>query len=312
MLLAFDIDDSLKKPDFVGFGIQYRVGNDPKPRDVYNFLTFKALREKDEAANPPAAKPAKKTSKSKKSAPAPAPAPAAPAKPADFSFKASIRSPIQTFRWAHVPSVPINGLVTYVASAMFWNGADKPPVAKADVRGDDRCRLRHAPGLPQCRVHARLCELAGLCPALPELPDVLQKKGKHEIDLDPTPFIGPDGPYPWLGFEARKIMLDFLDELTADPAVSVDCYAYDFSNPEIVHRLEKLGNRLRIVIDNSGTHGRPTSEETKGAKLLTKSKASVKRHKFQGLQHNKIFIAKRDGKAFAVLTGSTNFALRGL
>jgi len=109
-------------------------------------------------------------------------------------------------------------------------------------------------------------------------------------------------------------MLDFLDELIADPAVSVDCYAYDFSNPEVVHRLEKLGNRLRIVIDNSGTHGRATSEETRGAKLLMKSagKANVKRHKFQGLQHNKIFIAKRNGKAFAVLTGSTNFALRGL
>jgi hypothetical protein len=27
VLLAFDIDDSLKKPDFVGFGIQYFLGD---------------------------------------------------------------------------------------------------------------------------------------------------------------------------------------------------------------------------------------------------------------------------------------------
>ena len=27
VLLAFDIDDSLKKSDFVGFGIQYFIGN---------------------------------------------------------------------------------------------------------------------------------------------------------------------------------------------------------------------------------------------------------------------------------------------
>jgi hypothetical protein len=31
-----------------------------------------------------------------------------------------------------VPSRPIVGQVTYVVSAMFWNG-DKPPIAKATV-----------------------------------------------------------------------------------------------------------------------------------------------------------------------------------
>src|SRR5262245_24812279 len=41
VLLAFDVDDSLKKSDFVGFGIQYFVGNATRPRDVFNFLTFK-------------------------------------------------------------------------------------------------------------------------------------------------------------------------------------------------------------------------------------------------------------------------------
>src|SRR5262245_65463711 len=38
VLLAFDIDDSLKKPDFIGFGIQYFIGNATQPRDVFNFL----------------------------------------------------------------------------------------------------------------------------------------------------------------------------------------------------------------------------------------------------------------------------------
>src|SRR5262249_60679326 len=52
VLMAFDIDESLRKPDFVGFGIQYRIGSDPTLHDVFNFLTFKALREKAEAENP--------------------------------------------------------------------------------------------------------------------------------------------------------------------------------------------------------------------------------------------------------------------
>lgn len=142
VLMAFDIDESLRKPDFVGFGIQYRIGSDPTLHDVFNFLTFKALREKAEAENPDpddgkkagkkpkAAKTAKSKTAAKVSA-AGAPA-SAPPKPVDFSFKATMRSPIQLFRWAHVPSRPIVGKVTYVVSAMFWNG-DKPPIAKATV-----------------------------------------------------------------------------------------------------------------------------------------------------------------------------------
>jgi hypothetical protein len=34
------------------FGIQYRIGSDPTLHDVFNFLTFKALREKAEPENP--------------------------------------------------------------------------------------------------------------------------------------------------------------------------------------------------------------------------------------------------------------------
>jgi phosphatidylserine/phosphatidylglycerophosphate/cardiolipin synthase-like enzyme len=112
-------------------------------------------------------------------------------------------------------------------------------------------------------------------------------------------------------------MLKFLDDLLADKdpnSITLDVFAYDFSNPEIIRRLEAYGKRLRIIIDNSGTHGKPKSEEALAEKRLIASagKANVTRHKFFGLQHNKIFIAKRGGKAFAVLTGSTNFALRGL
>ena len=44
VLLAFDIDKPLRTPDFVGFGIQYLVGDATPPHDVYNFLTFKHVR----------------------------------------------------------------------------------------------------------------------------------------------------------------------------------------------------------------------------------------------------------------------------
>ena len=50
VLLAFDIDDSLKQPDFVGFAIQYFLGDSTQPRDVFNFLMFKCVRLKAKTA----------------------------------------------------------------------------------------------------------------------------------------------------------------------------------------------------------------------------------------------------------------------
>ena len=323
VLMAFDIDESLRKPDFVGFGIQYRIGSDPTLHDVFNFLTFKALREKAEAENPDpddgkkaGKKPkAAKTAKSKTAAKVGAAGAlaSAPPKPVDFSFKATMRSPIQLFRWAHVPSRPIVGKVTYVVSAMFWNG-DKPPIAKATVEATidigsatrgNFLNVGFTRGFASSQAYARTFR---------NNPAILPGKKQREIEFDTKPF-EPDGqPYPWLGFEARSIMLGFLDECLADRTVSIDAFAYDLSNPEIVRRLEAFKDRLRIIIDNSASHGKKGSEEALAEQRLiaTAGKDNVKRHKFFGLQHNKIFIAKRGGKAFAVVTGSTNFALRGL
>src|SRR5260370_5390679 len=44
VLLAFDIEKNLQTADFVGFGLQYRIGDKPEVSEVYNGLTFKAQR----------------------------------------------------------------------------------------------------------------------------------------------------------------------------------------------------------------------------------------------------------------------------
>jgi len=85
----------------------------------------------------------------------------------------------------------------------------------------------------------------------------------------------------------------------------------------------KFGPRLRAIVDDSSKtkkgvvtgHGSAEGPETQATKRLVKSTGSnkdVTRTHFRNLQHNKIFIAKRDGKPFKVLTGSTNFSFRGL
>jgi hypothetical protein len=294
-LLAFDIDATLQKPDFVGFGIEYRIGKNPTWYPVYNFLTFKTLRLQADAFLK-----------------------AHPREKADFSYKSSMRSPIQRFRWIHVPSNPINDTVTYRASAMFWKADNQAPVAKATVEAtidlgeDTRAKflnLGFTRGYASSQAYLR---------NFPDGTKILPARGKSELAFDTKPFDADKQEYSWLGFEARRILFGFLDKCLEDPDVSIDVFAYDFSEPEVVGRLEKFKKRLRVLIDNSAKHGKPTSDETKAAKRLAKSAGAdnVARHHFSSLQHNKIVIASRGKgdrkKPFAVFTGSTNYSLRGL
>ncbi|HKB79732.1 MAG TPA: phospholipase D-like domain-containing protein [Thermoanaerobaculia bacterium] len=120
--------------------------------------------------------------------------------------------------------------------------------------------------------------------------------------------------YPWLGFEAWDLIFGFLDAAVADPSISIDCFAYDLNEPDIVDRLTKLGPRLRAIVDDSGSHAGSSSAESQAAKRFRASagKANVRRMHFRSLQHNKVFIAKRNGTPFQVLFGSTNFSFRGI
>jgi hypothetical protein len=122
--------------------------------------------------------------------------------------------------------------------------------------------------------------------------------------------------YAWLGFEGYRLLFDFLDWAVKDETVRIDAMAYDFNEPDILARLEALGDRLRIIIDDSKGHGGAGTAETEAAVRLATSAGqdNVHRGHFQNLQHNKVLIARRksDGTALRVLGGSTNFSFRGL
>ena len=68
--------------------------------------------------------------------------------------------------------------------------------------------------------------------------------------------------------------------------------AYDLNEPEVVSRLEKLGARLKVIIDDSGAHGEPGSAETQAAERLAASAGAdnVKRQHMGKLQHNKTIV----------------------
>src|SRR5205085_7350534 len=77
-------------------------------------------------------------------------------------------------------------------------------------------------------------------------------------------------------------------------------------------RFEKLGKRLRIIIDDDGAHGLKTSSESQAAERLAISAgaANVKRQHLGKLQHNKTIVVKGK-KTNACVCGSTNHSWRG-
>ena len=131
-------------------------------------------------------------------------------------------------------------------------------------------------------------------------------------DFKPT-YPNEEAALAWMGFEARAAILNVLDQAAGDPTAQVRVAAYDFNDMEIVSRLQKLGNRLKIIIDDSGTHKPKTSAESRAAALLTASAgaANVQRQHMGQLQHNKM-IAVSGTKVQYAIGGSTNFSWRGI
>jgi phosphatidylserine/phosphatidylglycerophosphate/cardiolipin synthase-like enzyme len=140
---------------------------------------------------------------------------------------------------------------------------------------------------------------------------LLPLKADKGLDFTPT-HPKADEALEWMGFEARSALLEVLDQAIADQTASVRVVAYDLNEPEIVSRLQKLGNRLKVIIDDEGSHGKATSSETNAAKRLAASAgaANVKRQHLGQLQHNKTIVV--DGKVQATVCGSTNFSWRGI
>jgi phosphatidylserine/phosphatidylglycerophosphate/cardiolipin synthase-like enzyme len=118
----------------------------------------------------------------------------------------------------------------------------------------------------------------------------------------------------WLGFHARRLIFDFLDEARDDPSVELDVFAFDLDEPDLIRALKALGPRLRLFLDDSKDHKKAGAPELDARKLLAGSagEGNVKPGHFGRLAHDKVLIQKRGGQALKVLTGSANFSIRGL
>jgi phosphatidylserine/phosphatidylglycerophosphate/cardiolipin synthase-like enzyme len=221
----------------------------------------------------------------------------------------STEAPFQKFRWVHFPYNPTGGRYIYritkkhmPSDNQLESGASVTLDIPLDpVVYDDFLDIGFARNFASSQAYT---DKYGNNPnVIPKLADDGLKFKKVAGDV-----------YEWLGFEAYDLIFGFLNEVANDPSIELDFFAYDLNECSIVDLLTKLGKRLRAIIDDSGSHkGNKSAESQAALKLgVSAGKPNVKRMHFNHLQHNKVLIAKRNGKAFKVLFGSTNFSFRGI
>ena len=226
----------------------------------------------------------------------------------------TLLAPIQKFRWVHFPRYAHRqGLFSYRISPVFMNDKDElsfgePQEAKIQLHRHTypgKLNVCFTRGFISSQAFVKRYAVEGdISSLIPETADEgLAFKPTHEKAAE---------AYQWMGFEARAAILDTLDEAIAAQA-EVRVIAYDLNQPEIVERLEKLGPRLRIIIDDSDKHGKNLSAESQSARRLMKSAGAdhVLRQHMDNLQHNKV-IAIRGAGIAKLIYGSTNFSWRGL
>jgi phosphatidylserine/phosphatidylglycerophosphate/cardiolipin synthase-like enzyme len=280
-LLGFDVDQP--EADFVGFAIEVKRPGANQFTALRNRLAFSYPQPAETAVN------------------------------GDKQFP-SLKAPFQKFRWVHFPQEPQAGTYKYRATKMHMpvEGDPQPgtsielPISLEPITYANFLDIGFTRNFASSQAYREQFGNAD---------DVIPGSGQEALTFQKK----PGKVYEWLGFEAYDLLFTFLRNAINDPTIELDVFAYDLDEPEMVGLLNQLGNRLRIIIDNSiqktksgvkKGHGLANSDESKAAAMLTN--AQVRRAHFQGLQHHKVLIAKRNGVAFKVLAGSTNFSFRGL
>ena len=278
-LVAMNWKKGKPPPDFVGFAIQYKEPGGDRLLDEQNRLSF--TRAGGEV---------------------------------DPNQRSTLRSPIQKFRWVHFPfHAELPGEFLYKVTPVFMNERDElsygnPQEAAIELNRETypgQLNVAFTRGFVSSQAFVDRFEKFG------KISTLVPAKAEHGLTFAPT-HPKAETALAWMGFEGRHAILEVLDQAIVDKKAEVRVVAYDLSEPDVVSRLEKLGKRLKIIIDDDGPHGKHSSGESQAAKRLTASagQASIKRQHMGKLQHNKTIVVNGP-KVKKAVCGSTNFSWRG-
>jgi hypothetical protein len=256
----------------------------------------------------------------------------------------SVNAPLHKFRWIHVPGSfhqglkPYFGDYSYTVTPRYFDDAGHllpidarlgaTVVVELGPYTKGKLSLGFARGFTQSQAFShRFGKDALIRPKGDELLfDTSQVAGRNESGETYT----FREEYDWLGFSARDLIFELLDEVKRDRGLQLDVFAYDLNEPDIMRTLIDLGRekRVRIILDDADLHhDKPPkpdeppkpAEPHKPEDLFEKAfnaavgdGSRLLRGHFARYSHDKVFVVSRGGAPIKVLTGSTNFSVTGI
>lgn len=256
-MLAMNWKQGTPPDDFVGFTIEYREPQSRKWWPIPNYMTFPG-----------------------------------DAAPTGDDAHSSRLSPIQRFRWIHFPyTVDLPGKFHYRVTPVFMKGREgdhsltygEEQEVALELMAETypgKMNVAFTRGFVSSKAFTKKYGADGVGSILPE-------KASEGLDFKPKDPEQEEKALSWMGFEARQVILTALDAAIKDTTAQVRMLAYDFNDPEIVLRLQKMGKRVKIIIDDSNSHGEADDAETKAAAMLAKTagKENVQRQHSEPLFH---------------------------
>lgn len=228
-------------------------------------------------------------------------------------------SPIQKFRWVHVPrNANLPGFFTYRVTPVFMDTTDGNKLSYGDVQqADIELQAETYPGEMNIAFTRGFISSQAFVNKFGSgegsVSAILPATASAGLTFKPQDATREETALAWMGFEARSVILGALDAAVADTTAEVRVCAYDLNDPEIVSRLQKLTSRVKIIIDDAGSHKPATAAESQAAAMLEASAgaANIQRQHMGDLQHNKSIVVDGEHTKIAI-GGSTNFSWRGL
>lgn len=245
-------------------------------------------------------------------------------------------SPIQLFKWVHFPGSyhqngSLIGKYRYEATPRYFDHrgnlmpleSSYTATVEIDVKdfSDGNCRVGFTRAFLKSQAFAkRYGSTTKLLPSGDWVFNTNQKAGTSPQYGD----FSFEDMYAWLGFNARKMAYEMLQEgLQGGAEVTVDMFAYDFNDPVMASMCFDLASqgRIRIILDNATLHhgkdkktGKTPKEDDFEKRFNSKKKGNSEmyRCRFGRYAHCKEIILRKNGVAYKVLTGSTNFSYTGL
>lgn len=305
-LLAFDLDESATT-DLAGFTIGYSIGDGPL---WYLRNTFRFEHPDQHFVV------------------------------SDATPESSINAPLHRFRWLHVPGSGVLGepaqfgIYRYRVTPRYFVNAslqeldpDKTVTVEIEVAPFTKGAVTAAFTRGFVQSQAFVHDFGADAVFRPDTADLVFDTSAETGHQTPggTAYTW-DQEYAWLGFTARRTLLDLLGEVQDHPELSVDVFAYDLNEPDVVSALVRLASqgRMRMILDDAALHhakpGDPPTPEDEATRLIgdaAQLPAEVKRGHFSRYSHDKVVIVYREDGAgvrtpVKVLTGSTNFSVTGL